>query len=145
MESLKSKKELPTSNILQNKDTQTSGASKSSTATKSTTRIDDKENKHAKSKNDVLSVNFSRGSHLDDLSFANNIFENSLLKLRNGIGQSQQSSGLDISQINSSKSFFENNIQNLNNFENMPTNNFAGFSLNMVSVFLHFHQNFYVS
>lgn len=117
-------------NILQNKDTQTSAASKSSSAgTKSTTRMGDIRSEYTyKSKADVSKINYSREDSSD-------IFENLLLKFPNE-DKSQLSTGLDISQLNSSKSFYENNMQHLANFENLPSNRFAGFPLNMVNIFL---------
>lgn len=173
VESLKSKKELSPPNILQNKDTQTSGASKKSVSTKSTTRIGEndnkrskskkelptsnenkdtqtprtsqssstkstrvgeKENKHAKSRCDVSSINFSRGSHVDNTSFDTNIFDNSIF-LQNQTRINSLSTLTDIPQINSNKSLFVTDIQSMPICEVPLLNNYAGFSLIMVSVF----------
>lgn len=159
---------------MQNKDTQTSGASKSSISTKSTTRIGDnenkismsknempashisqknkniqthgasqssisriceKENRNSKSKSNPSSINFSRGSRLDETSFDNDIFENSILKLQSE-SNSPLSTRLDISQINSNKSLFGNGIENMASCEIPPLNNYVGYSLLMVSLLL---------
>lgn len=127
----KSKKELPTSN--ENKDTQTPRASQSS-STKST-RVGEKENKHAKSRCDVSSINFSRGSHVDNTSLDTNIFDNSIF-LQNQTRINSLSALTDIPQVNSNKSLFVTDIQSMPICEVPLLNNYAGFSLIMVSVFV---------
>lgn len=127
---------LTESNILQNKDTQTSASSKfPATTTKSTTRIGENRNRiDNKTKSEVSSINYTRGSQSNSLIFDNDILERSLLKVQSGNSRSRTSTDCDIAQITSSKSFLENNIKNLANFENLPANHFSGFSLNMVSM-----------
>lgn len=116
---------------MQNNITQTSVGSKTSTDTKSS-RLDGRENKHSsKYRGEISSINYSRGFHSDVESFHNDVLKNPLNSPKEK--KSHISTGLEISQINDTKSFFDKNIPNMNNFENLSNNQFSGFSLKMAS------------
>ncbi|KAJ8982482.1 hypothetical protein NQ317_019265 [Molorchus minor] len=110
--------------ILQNRDTQTSIQTKSSTATKATRSINAVPG-HTRS--DVSTINYSRGSAVDEDSSSIN-FDETISKLGE---KSLVSTGGELSNLNKTTSSAIRSMPDLSNIENLQTSNFAEITLRM--------------